>query len=153
MKNFVMSFRFNKQKPEDFGLKYEAGKFYSYIDRSEWILCELYDFGWGRENGYCKLPIPNFDELIDIIQTSNDEEDCFGAAAIIEQQYVDELKSFLIDSISKKEFTKQSINRLEKFLKLSNPINRTLKMNMSMDEVTTEHADWKKIASFFKLNY
>ena len=54
MKYFVMSTMFNKQTPSEFGMKYVEGHFVSLQDNSEWAQCQLYDFGWGRENGFYK---------------------------------------------------------------------------------------------------
>lgn len=45
MKYFLMSMRFNKQHPSDFGLEYVNGKFISLKDGSEWGQCQLYDYG------------------------------------------------------------------------------------------------------------
>ena len=76
MKYFLMSTRFNKQNPSDFGLEYVDGKFVLLKDGSEWIQCQLYDYGWGKENGYYKKPLGSFDELvkskINFTNSSND---------------------------------------------------------------------------------
>ena len=91
MKYFLMSCRFNKQSPNDFGLKYENGVFYSKKDNSIWRICDLYDFGVGRENGFYKEPLPNFEGLVKILLDSSDKEDRYGAAAIIIYNYIDDL--------------------------------------------------------------
>ena len=97
MKYFLMSIRFNKQSPSDFGLEYDNGKFVSLKDGSEWAQCQLYDYGWGKENGYYKKPLGSFDELIKIVLDVIDDEDSYGAASIIEDMYPNELKQFLLD--------------------------------------------------------
>ena len=84
MKKFMMSTRFNKQTPSDFNLEYINGKYISLIDGSEWEACALYDFGWGKENGFYKKPLGTFTELIKIVLDFTDQEDSYGAASIIE---------------------------------------------------------------------
>lgn len=139
MKYFLMSCRFDKQSPNDFGLKYENGIFYSKKDNSIWNICNLYDFGVGRENGFYKEPLPKFENLIEILLKSDDKEDRYGAAAIIIYNFIDDLYLYLT-SISKKQrllFIKKTnefllFDRLNRFI-LPNSI-----YNFEM---------WKKILS------
>ena len=51
----------------------------------------LYDFGWGKENGFYKAPLPDFDTLLELVLHSEDRDDMYGAAAIILEKYADEL--------------------------------------------------------------
>ncbi len=97
MKYFLMSTRFNKQSPSDFGLKYVDGKFISLKDGSEWVQCQLYDYGWGKENGFYRKPLGSFDELINLVVNLTDDEDSYGAASIIEDRYPTELKLYLLE--------------------------------------------------------
>ena len=99
MKKFMMSKKFNKILCSDFNLYEKNGKYYSKYDESEWIPCFLYDFGWGRENGFYKVPLGDFSELIQIVLDKNDEEDSYAAASIIIDNYPFELKAFLLDII------------------------------------------------------
>ena len=96
MKYFVMSTMFNKQTPSEFGMKYVEGHFVSLQDNSEWAQCQLYDFGWGRENGFYKKPLGSFHELMSIVIDFSDDEDSYGAASIIEDLYLTELKEYLL---------------------------------------------------------
>ena len=34
-------------------------------DHTLWGKCKLYDFGWGKENGFYKEPLPGFDTLLE----------------------------------------------------------------------------------------
>ena len=57
-KYFLMSFRFDKNKPEDFGLEKSPSNdniFIDLRDNSEWLKKDLYDFGWGNEYGFYKI--------------------------------------------------------------------------------------------------
>ena len=86
---FVMSRRFNKRSAADFGLS-DLGddmavrrmrRFFV----AKWRCCMI--SAWGRRTRYYRVPLPDFPQLMDIVLRSNDEEDAFGAAAMIERQY------------------------------------------------------------------
>lgn len=51
----------------------------------------MYDFGWGKENGFYKSPLPNFDILLDLALNSKSRDDMYGAAAMILENFADEL--------------------------------------------------------------
>ena len=83
-KYFVMSIRFNKCIASDFGLISKNENIaINPIDNSIWIKTKLYDFGWGKENGFYKIPLPNFNTLLELALYSTNEEDMYGAAAVI----------------------------------------------------------------------
>ena len=147
-----MSMRFNKQKPEDFGLIYEDGIFTRMSDKTEWMPCELYDFGWGNENGFYKIPLGSFDELIEMVLSNIDEEDSYGAASIILSQYPNQLKAYLLNITTSPvcHKNKRSLRRINDILKLQQSINLTLNPNMTIQQIEKEYQDWCKIALFFK---
>ena len=60
---FLMSFRFNKQTAKDFDLIPSGNFFIHKHDGSVWIEKKLYDLGWGKENGFMRLPELSFDDL------------------------------------------------------------------------------------------
>ena len=51
----------------------------------------MYDFGWGKENGFYKSPLPNFDILLELALNSKSRDDMYGAAAMFLENYADEL--------------------------------------------------------------
>ena len=124
---FLISTKFNKQSPEDFGLIPSENPyiFLKQEDYSQWKSRPLYDYGWGKENGYYKIPMPDLDGLMDIILKSKKDDDKYGAAAaVILDDYGDEL----LDRCFKVLEDKKSINEysgLFKILNLKNPINRS----------------------------
>ena len=144
---FVMSRRFNKTKPEDFGFIIVDGIIISPIDQSIWKPKKLYDFGWGQENGYYKTPLPEFLELMRIILEESDEDDIYGSAAIILEMFPEELLLYL-ESIE--TLTKNIKDKLNKVFILSKPINRTFKNQMSLEEVKSEYERWLKISKKFQ---
>ena len=147
MKYFLMSTLFNKTTAKDFGLVEKDGRFFRESDNSEWIKCNLYDKGWGYENGFYRLPLGDFYELINIVLTG-EVEDSLGAAAIIMDRYNDELKDFLIELMnhSPSEKTKEL---LFKTFKLKWGINRTVKNGMYIQDILNEARDWEKIKEFY----
>lgn len=147
MKYFMMSKKFNKRTYEDFGLKIIDEKFIRQEDMSEWEPCFLFDFGWGAENGFYRKPLGDFTFLLKIV-FSDDEEDSYGATAIILNKYPFELKLFLKDEILVKQ-KEYDLQRLEKVFNLTNPINRTIKPSMSIYEIEEEMNDWMLISKYF----
>lgn len=148
MKKFMMSTRFNKQTPSDFNLEYINGKYISLIDGSKWETCALYDFGWGKENGFYKKPLGTFTELIKIVLDLTDQEDSYGAASIIEDYYPNELKSYLLTLINQ-QIDEETKERLSSIFKLYNPINRTFNKDYSLEENKKEYQQWVEISKFF----
>lgn len=148
MKKFMMSTRFNKQTPSDFNLEYINGKYISLIDGSEWEACALYDFGWGKENGFYKKPLGTFTELIKIVLDLTDQEDSYGATSIIEDYYSNELKSYLLTLINQ-QIDEETKERLSSIFKLYNPINRTFNKDYSLEENKKEYQQWVEISKFF----
>lgn len=89
---FVMSMRFNKCSASDFGfISNGTNTAMNPNDNSIWIKVALYDFGWGKENGFYKAPLPSFDTLFELALYSTDRDDMYGAAAIILENFADEL--------------------------------------------------------------
>lgn len=148
MKYFLMSMRFNKQNPSDFGLKYVNGKFISLKDGSEWGQCQLYNYGWGKENGYYKKPLGSFGELLKLVLDFSDDEDSYGAASIIEDMYPNELKRYLLEFMSQQPSRKIK-TRLNNLFKLNFSINRTFNKDHSFEKNEIEFQEWKKISEFY----
>ena len=147
MKYFLMSTLFNKETATDFGLVEKDGRFFRESDNSEWVKCQLYDHGWGDENGFYKLPLGDFYELINIVLTG-EKEDSFGAASIIMNRYNDELKDFLLE-LTNQSPSKKSKELLFKTFKLKWGTNRTAKNGMNIQEILKEAQDWEKIKEFY----
>jgi len=145
----MMSKKFNKTLCSDFNLYEKNGKYFSNYDESEWIPCFLYDFGWGRENGFYKVPLGDFYDLIKIVLDKNDEEDSYAASSIIVDKYSYEFKLFLLDII---QTNRQNVDyeRLNVIFKLDVPINRTIKDGMDLKSIEKEYSDWELISRYFK---
>lgn len=143
---FVMSTRFNKSSAADFGLVYKnAITATDPKDGSTWIKASLYDFGWGKENGFYKLPLPEFNLLLELALHSTNIEDTYGAAAVILEKYPDELllqcEQIITDRSRKKDFRKM----VELFM-LKEPINRSAVLLKTNCQIQEDHTRWVKIS-------
>jgi hypothetical protein len=149
MKYFLMSRKFNKHNPEDFGLcKNECGELFLMSDRAVWKPRQLYDFGWGQENGFYRTPILAFEELFSLGVESHDEDNVFGAAIVLTEDYAEELLVKLENLI---RGPIADIARYRKFfevLKLDLPYNRCSTIGKSVSEINKDFERWKKIAEY-----
>ena len=125
-KYFRMSKRFNKKTPSDFGLTTDAKGDYAIDpeDNSKWKPCSLYDFGWGNEIGYYRIPLPGFAELLQISIESNDSDDMYGAAAIILEKYPNDLLEYC-EELFGPSINKRTAKQLIKAFQLDQCINRS----------------------------
>ena len=149
-KYFVMSMRFNKCSAQDFGLILQNnGQTIDQNDGSIWIKTNLYDFGWGKENGYYKVPLPDFSKLLDLTLYSEDYEDMYGAASVILYKYPDELLNqceiIMVDQKRKKE-----LKKLIKLFNLSVPLNRSSTLQKTYAQIQDDAERWKKVSDLAK---
>ena len=112
---FHMQFGPVNLKAKDFGLK-KIPLTNDYIDRdgNKWKSRLLYNTGWGRPIGYERLPKLQFTDLIALVLFSDYnnsslsirevEENQYGAAAVIMDEYVPELIDFLSEKIKDDAF-------------------------------------------------
>lgn len=147
---FVMSMRLNKCNASDFGfISNSTSTAIDPKDNSIWIKAALYDFGWGKENGFYKAPLPNFDTLFELALYSTNNDDMYGAAAIILEKFADELlcqcEILVNDRFRKKEFKK-----LVELFKLKLPINRCSGVQKTYEQIQNDYARWKKISEIAK---
>ena len=143
---FVMSVRFNRSGAHDFGLiQKDADTAIDPNDNSIWIKAALYDFGWGKENGFYKAPLPELDTLFELALYSENRDDMYGAAAVILESYADELlcrcEALVNDRSREKEF-----KRLAELFKLMLPINRCSIAGKTSEQIKSDHSRWEKIA-------
>lgn len=151
-KFFVMSNRFNKQSALDFGLlESDNGMALNPADGSLWKKDQLFDFGWGEENGYYRVPLPCFSQLIDMVLSGDNDEDIYGAAAIIEKQHPDELLAFcenlVLDSGRTRDF-----ERLSLVFHLDYPVNRCTISGKTREEIQADSDRWKRISEYAASN-
>ena len=146
-RHFMMSMRFDKKYPADFGLIPSVNNDVYFLpsDNSIWEKRDLYDFGWGKENGYYNLPLPQFDDLINIIINSECNDDRYGAAAILLDDYGDKLLIKCQDILK----DEQNVNMYCGFfnlLQLDFPLNRSSILGKSLREISKDFEHWKDIS-------
>ena len=153
-KYFQMSFRFDKNKPEDFGLTqsaYNSNIFIDKSDNSEWVNRELYDFGWGNEYGFMKLPKLDFFELWNLLENSLLKENKYGAAYILENEYPDNLLNNLLGILNNPDISiKKSTKEIYKILKLDSIKNRSEIVGKSFAEIEKDFENWKFVCKKVK---
>lgn len=146
--HFMMSTCFNKSDPMEFGFTptQEPNIYTLPSDGSKWEKRALYDLGWGSENGFVRLPVPDFDALIELLLHSNLEENQYGAAALLEDdKYASKLLA-LCQNIFEKEESAGEYVLLFKLLHLDIPLNRGNLNGKSHAEIVASHEAWIEIA-------
>jgi len=97
-KYFLLSFRFNKRTPDDFGLvqsEEDADILIDKVDSSQWVFQQSYDFGWGNENGFMRMPELDFEQLWYILINLAIEDNIYGCAHKVMEKYPDNLLEVL----------------------------------------------------------
>lgn len=108
-------------------------------DRTLWAKASLYDFGWGKENGFYKLPLPDFDTLMELALYSTDKADMYGAAAILLDRFPDNLweRCWQLMHNRPKEFQK-----LAELLDLKSPVNRSPVEGKTLEQIEVDYQKW-----------
>ena len=143
-----------KIKPEDFNLYPSDTDSDIYIDKSDnskWLKKYLYDFGWGGQNGFMRLPQLDFQDLWDLLFNSKFKDDRYGAAVILEAEHAEELNKHILGIFNKQniEVTKSMIEVFN-ILHLDRGMNRSEILNKPNEEVTRDWENWKNIAEKVK---
>ena len=93
-----------------------------------------------RENEKC-----DFDTLLELMLHSEDRDDMYGAAAVILENYADELlcqcEAMMNDPLRKKEF-----RRSAEVFRLEEPLNRCSVAQKTSEQIKSNHTRCKKIA-------
>lgn len=147
----MMSIRFNKSAPEDFGLinTEETNIFIRQADNTLWEKCNMYDFGWGKENGYRRIPLLEFSELVNLILHTNSENDKYGAAAQILERHTDKLLE-LCQNIFKEKSQLKQYKEFFEILRLDEPINRSTTMGKTNLQISNDYEQWVEISRLVK---
>ena len=147
---FVMSTRFDKSKASDFGfISKDSNTAIDPNDNSIWIKINLYDFGWGKENGFYKRPLPDFDTLFELVLYSTNKDDMYGAAAVILEKFPDKLL-IQCEKMINAHHQKQEIKRIVELFNLKYPINRCVVLGKNNNQIQDDFTRWKKISETIK---
>lgn len=143
---FVMSRHFNRKSAADFGLlEKDSAHAISPKDHSLWVKAPLYDFGWGKEDGYFRQPLPDFSGLLQLVLHSDDEEDFYGAAAILLDRYPDEILC-TCEAFLKNSAEKENLKKISDILCLSLPVNRSPILHQSLSQISENYERWQQLA-------
>jgi hypothetical protein len=148
---FLMSFRFDKTNPEDFGLvplSEQEDLFIRTRDGSIWRKQELYDLGWGKEYGFIGQPELDFEGLLYLLLNSRIEENQYGAASELLDRYPDELLEKVEQILDKNNI--DSLDQKQKkgflILKLETPLNRSATIGKSFEQINQDFERWKAVS-------
>lgn len=149
-KYFLLSFRFNKSTSDDFGLvqsKEDTNIFIDKDDNSQWVWQESYDFGWGNENGFMRLPELNFEQVWYLLNNSTIQDNMYGSAFIIEEKYPDKLMEILKSIFEHNQrIVDERQKKVLKILKLNEARNRSEILGKSFIEIEEDFKKWKDIS-------
>lgn len=147
---FVMSMRFNKCNAADFGLiSNGTNTAINPGDNSIWIKAALYDFGWGKENGFYRTPLPSFDTLFELALYSTDRDDMYGAAAVILEKFADELLC-KCEMLANDRFRDKEFEKLVELFDLKLPKNRCSVVQKTYEQIQNDYVRWKSISEIAK---
>ncbi len=148
-KYFKMNRPLEKKEPSDFGLKEtdEEDIYISEEDGSKWRELYLYDFGFGREKGYERLPALSFSELFDLLVFSSDNADHYGAASVLLMRHPQELLDVCL-CLFEEEVDLDFYKDAFRTLKLDDPVNRTATVGKSGDEISADFDRWEELGFY-----
>jgi len=146
--HFIIGSRFDRKSPEDFGLTSteQPDVYLREEDGSLWIPRQLYDFGWGDEDGFYRLPMPKFDELVSIVLKAENVDDKYGAASVIIQDYCDELLDKCLEVFAS-ETEIDSYLEFFTILKLDRSVNRSQVIGKSCIDIEKDLTAWNEVAT------
>ena len=148
-KYFKMNRPLEKKEPTDFGLikTEEDGIYLSEEDGSKWRELYLYDFGFGREKGYERLPELSFSELFDLLVFSHENADHYGAASVLLTRHPEELLDVCLNLFEEEvdlDFFKDAFRTL----KLEDPVNRCSTLGKTDDEILSDFDRWTDLGFY-----
>jgi hypothetical protein len=144
---FMMSFRYNKITPEAFGLR-QSDKPDIFVypdDQSQWKQRPLYDFGWGGEYGFVRLPVPDFDGLVNLVLHSKLADNRYGAAVILVQDHTQKLLPYCQNVLQSETTSKQHAEFFQ-ILQLDIPLNHSYAIDAYSKRLLSTDKEWEKIA-------
>ena len=150
IKYFIASFRYDKSKPEDFGLKKVDGKDY-FVDKNGilWQNEILWDSGWGNEYGFVRIPEPNFEQLWILLTESNIENNLLGSAELL-TRYPHELKEKLQILFNRNKKLNRKLTKRLSHLELLNHVTNYSDVGAKRPEqVDADYREWKKLKDDF----
>ncbi len=149
-KHFISSFKYNKSEPEDFGLKKVDGTDH-FVDKNGilWKNEILWDFGWGNEYGFVRMPEPNFEQLWVLLTKSNVENNLLGSAELL-THYPNELKEKLQTLFNRNERLNRKLTKRLSHLELLNHVtNHSEVVGKRHEQVDADYHEWKKLKEDF----
>lgn len=144
---FLMSFKYDKTTPIEFGLQQSTEDNNVYVSNSDganWAKIDLYDFGWGNEIGFMRLPKLSFEQLFYLLEHSTLDSNKYGASHIILKDYSYDLLNYLLVKLNDSSFkVTRSLKKAFQILGLDQVKNRTPIIGKSQSEIQQDFEMWK----------
>jgi hypothetical protein len=162
---FYMPFGPNTFEPQKAGLIYDTGNglFFQKSSNSYWRKVLLYSTGWGRPNGFERLPELSFPALLTLaletrakmthLRVFEADSNRFGAIAIIMDRHIPELIHFLEENLNNKSFFDNTLHR--RYLRFFCFDSKFCRVEGGSDGKTyeailDEYDNWRRISSEVK---
>jgi len=145
---FMMSKMYHVITSGEFGLDVSTDNprvYTSREDGSSWEERSLYDFGWGPEVGFVRLPMLGFEELWELLEKSSIEDNRYGAASVILKDFPDQLLSRAERLMHRRDTTHEVASAVA-ILRLGRAENRSDPMGKPPEEVRSDYRRWSAVA-------
>ena len=150
---FRMGRRMYPSEPELFRLAYDhtVDIFRDMDDGSYWQSSLLFDFGWGKEPGYYKLFLPSISGLVELLLTAKAEDDYYGAASVLLDEFAEEALPLLEAALQDSERYPRAAQRM-KAVGLGLVVNRSEVKGKSAQHIQMDFERWQAITATICLN-
>ena len=91
------------------------------------------------------MPLPKFDDLVDIVLNSSLKDNQYGAAAVILDDFCDELLH-KCQEILKDTKNLRKYSDFFKILQLDIPMNRSSTLGKKYEEISEDYEKWKNVS-------
>jgi hypothetical protein len=158
MKYFVQTTRFSPASFEELGfVKADDHLYRSQEDGSIWAERALYDLGWGRERGLCRLPLPNFEQLISFafVPQSDAQGDIrynyWGALSVLLDDYCMDLIQYVQKNIAQNKETANRYLHIWRYMDNELNLSEHQILALSNRDLAKCCQEWKKIRERYAL--
>jgi hypothetical protein len=145
----MTSIMYNKSTPQDFGLlpSDDPETYLHPEDGSMWKFRALNGFGDHDDgaNGYYRLPMPGFEELIRIVMDSQQSDDIYGAASVLLDDHADELLDRCLEMLDEDEAERYLV--FFERLHLGRPENRSPITGKKYVQIAEDHRRWDVVSA------
>jgi hypothetical protein len=144
--HFIIDRMHAGKTPADFGLapSSESDIFVRSEDGSSWKYIPLFLEDILQGSGYCRIPIPSFDELIIIVLRADNYDDSYGAAMLLLNDHADQLLERCLEMFD--SYKPEQYYDFFQTLQLNRPGNRSPTAGKKYVQIAEDHRKWDTIS-------